>query len=255
MRQLQLEECKSICLEILQSLHNFCENNGITYFLDSGTLIGCIRHEGFIPWDDDIDIIMPRDDYEKFISTYDEDGFTLYHFKKQTDYFYQFAKISKDGTIINEIDLPDIKDLGVNIDIFVMDGMPNNLLLRRFHQDFLLFFQKYRALMTKAGQAIPSLSFLFRWRWVDYFVNFIASRYSPQMTKYCGNIIATSIRHKEIPTKCFEKSVMMPFEGCNFRVPIGYDEYLTRMYGNYMTLPPKDKRVSNHNYEAFALFE
>ena len=253
MRKLDITEYKEICVDILQSLHNFCERNHITYFLDCGTLIGCIRHGGFIPWDDDIDILMPRKDFEKLVSTYDEDGFTLFHYKKQPDFFYQYAKLSKNGTILDEVELPDIEGLGINIDIFVMDGMPDNLVLRRFHQDFLAFMSKYRAFMTRARQALPPIAFLFRWRWVDYFLDYLGRKYPPDETKYCGNIIATTIRHKEIPRECFEYAIIKPFEGREFKIPVGYHEYLTRMYGDYMKLPPEEKRTSKHHFDAYIL--
>ena len=253
MRKLEIDECKSLSVEILQSLHDFCEKNNLTYFLDCGTLIGCIRHGGFIPWDDDIDILMPRDDFEKLVATYHEDGFTLFHYTKQSDFFYQYAKISKDGTSIDEVELPDIKGMGVNIDVFIMDGMPDNIVLRRIHQDVLAFFSKYRALMTRARNALPKAAFLFRWRWVDSFLNYLGRKYSPYETRYCGNITATTIRHKEIPKECFASAILRPFEGKMFRVPVGYDEYLKRMYGDYMKLPPESKRISTHHFDAYSL--
>ena len=253
MRKLEIEEYKRISVDVLHSLHEFCEKNKLTYFLDCGTLIGCIRHEGFIPWDDDIDVLMPRDDFEKLVETYHEQGFTLFHYSKQRDFYYQYAKISKDGTVLDEVELPDIEGMGVNIDIFIMDGMPDNLMLRRIHQDVLAFLSKYRALMTRMGKALPKLAFLFRWRWVDFLLNYLGRKYSSYDTKYCGNITATTIRHKEIPKECFDSVIQKPFEGSLFNVPVGYDEYLSKMYGDYMKLPPKEKRIPKHHFDAYIL--
>lgn len=253
MTKLTLEEYKNISVDILKSIHQFCEENHLTYFLDCGSLIGCIRHQGIIPWDDDIDLLMPRADYEKFVREYKDDGFTLYHHSKQKNYFYQYAKVSKDGTYINEFAVPDVEGLGVNIDIFVMDGMPNKLMHRRIHQDVLAFFSKYRALMIRLHKAAPQVSFLFRWKWVVNLLNALGKRYPVESSQYCGNIIATTIRHKEIPVECFAKVIKKPFEGYEFCIPVGYDEYLHRMYGDYMKLPPEEKRVQKHHFDAYIL--
>ena len=253
MKKLTLEEYKVILIDILQSIHSFCEANNLTYFLDCGSLIGCIRHQGIIPWDDDIDLLMPRDDYEKFVNLYKDEGFTLFHYTKQKDYFYQYAKVSKDGTYINEYAVPDVPGLGVNIDIFVMDGMPDKIAARRIHQDILAFLSKYRAFMIRLHKAFPQLSFLFRWKWVVKVLNTLGKKYSPTETKYCGNITATTIRHKEIPRECFSSTIKKPFEGDLFCIPIGYDEYLKRMYGDYMKLPPEEKQVQKHHFDAYIL--
>ena len=133
MKEISLNELRKIQIDILDKVHNFCIQNNITYFLSSGTLLGAIRHGGYIPWDDDIDLYMPRESYERFINIYKDDShdtrvITLYNNK---EYYYPFAKVEDTNSIVIE-NVPEKFNIGINIDIFPIDGVPNNLICRKF---------------------------------------------------------------------------------------------------------------------------
>lgn len=251
-RQLTLDEYRKILLIVLEDINHFCQENSIKYYLDSGTLLGAVRHKGFIPWDDDIDLIMPREDYERFIKEYKSDKCTLLSYHNCKDYFYPFAKVNYNHTVVIELIVPHIEGLGVNIDIFPLDGMPNQIVFRRFHQDLLMFLNKLRALIVKVKKISPAfLQFLLRWRWLVKQIDQLGKKYSIENSLFCGNITATTVRHKEIPISVFDKTTIIEFEGKNYPVPIDYDKYLTVLYGNYMKLPPKEKQIVNHKIEAY----
>ena len=124
MKEIYLEELRVIQLELLQQIADFCEKNNIKYFLAYGTLIGAIRHKGYIPWDDDIDIVMPRDDYDRFLELYNE----AYPFSKVVDmyntkhYGFAFAKVHDVRTIIYETQYAQ-DSFGVFVDVFPIDGI------------------------------------------------------------------------------------------------------------------------------------
>ena len=252
MRQIDLNEYKQLLVLLLKEIDVFCKREKLTYYLDSGTLLGAVRHHGFIPWDDDIDLAMPRDDYEKFISSFKSDLGEIITFNSNGRYFYPYAKVNYKKSKVIEVELPQIDGLGVNIDIFPLDGMPNKLLLRRIHQDLLMFLNKTRALSVRIRRKAPGfLKPLFRWRILVKWIDRLGKKHTIEGSHYCGNIVATTVRHKEIPVQCFASIQYVDFEDGKYPAPSGYDEYLRRLYGDYMKLPPKEKQITRHNVEAY----
>ena len=130
--ELSLEEVKKTQLEILKVFASFCESNGITYYLAYGTLIGAIRHKGYIPWDDDIDVIMPRPDYNRFIREFKDNRYVLFCPESNVDCPFSYGKLYDSHTIIEEQTSCHYR-IGLNIDIFILDGMPNNLQAAKKH--------------------------------------------------------------------------------------------------------------------------
>jgi len=119
-----IEEIQKVDLEILRFFDNVCRENNLTYFLSGGTLLGAIRHKGFIPWDDDVDLVMPRKDFEKLIEILDksDSNYKLFIPGCSEDYFYTFGKLVDTRTVLDEFDYCPIKGMGLYIDIFIMTG-------------------------------------------------------------------------------------------------------------------------------------
>ena len=124
MKAISLDELKSIQLDLLQKTADFCENNGLRYFLCGGTLLGAIRHKGYIPWDDDIDIAMPRQDYDRFVKIFNhpENYYQVVNLETNAEYAYAFAKVYDNRTILKELHYPG-DTFGVYIDILPADGV------------------------------------------------------------------------------------------------------------------------------------
>lgn len=263
MREIDVSELKSIELEMLKFIDEVCKREGLRYFLCGGTLLGAVRHQGFIPWDDDIDIFMPRIDYEKLIDL--TKNSKVYRLLSEVDegYYYNFAKLVDTRTTMTEEECEPIKNFGVYIDVFPLDGMPNNETERMRHFKEL---DKRRRRITSFSKGKPhfrkNLLALF-YSWFYYITNKvtdvmteqkkyinIAKQYAYDDSVY---VYATGGAYKKrdiFPRAWLSTGTELTFEGVKFQVPTEYDKYLKQVYGSYMELPPVEKRVSHHHFVA-----
>ena len=264
MRRLSLEEVRNIQIEILDVVAAFCEENNINYWLDSGTLLGAIRHEGYIPWDDDIDIGMLREDFDKFAELFNKtnDRYRFVDIENTPDFYLSFAKIIDTKTVLYEPDKNGNK-LSVNIDLFIYDNVPDDdRLLKKMYdkRDWLYFLSLYsrRTQITKydpVSRRIKKRLFHFCLFWISSEkclkkIVDISRQFSNQNTSRIGNI-RSIVTRLAVDKKCFSAFEQKMFEGKKYSVLIGYDEYLTHLYGDYMQLPPEEDRVTHHQYEAY----
>lgn len=152
-KQLSLEEIKQYSIEILKDIQNVCSRLNITYFLDSGSLLGAIRHNGFIPWDDDIDISMPRPDYEIFIKEYNNNcnpKFRVKSIEIDSKYWFPYAKVYDTTAILYENGINPF-NLGLSVDVFPIDGYPDNLQEQKKHyKNVIRIFNNYTHLESLA---------------------------------------------------------------------------------------------------------
>lgn len=259
-----LRKAQLLMLKILKEVHRVCEENGIRYFLSDGTLIGAVRHNGFIPWDDDSDIGMLRDDYEKFIDIAPEKlgkEFCLQIYKTDCGYGHQFGKVLLFGTKWIEQGAIRTSRLfsGIYIDIFPYDKIPTGRLKQKclqfsynfwssqvlikqkyfFYRDIRGFFHKSYFIVKKAIGLLFSLDYSVRKR------DSICMRYKDRdknfcITKYGGNFWKNQNR-----SESFATFALHTFEDSEFYIPSDYDSILTNLYGDYMTLPPLEKQ-QNH---------
>ncbi len=259
MKKISGEELKRIQIEILDDVVAFCQQHGLRYFLAYGTLLGAVRHQGYIPWDDDIDIHMPRPDYERFMQLYNKDANSNIVVSHELDgrYRVSFAKVFRKGTIVREFHFkPDV--FGVYIDIFPLDGLKDASQarrcgeIRRFMHVKNSVFSKEMSLMRKLRLAVTKLILL------PISLNTLQKKIKAIATMHdfdeCDIVYSSYSRlaAKETFRRCiFEDYKMVLFEGKAYRAPLDCDAYLSALYGDYMKLPPEEKRVSSHNSQAY----
>lgn len=254
-----LTKLHNVELEILKEFDRVCQKNNLTYFAVGGTLIGTIRHEGFIPWDDDIDLGMPRKDYDKFIEIANKELNNNFFVQSGYDYknsWVSFTKIRKKNTLADEkttvhIDYPK----GIFIDIFPFDNTPTN---QGFWFKVKCNIIKSMAEATLYKWQVKKINEIRRKNLCRFFALF-----SNKFLKKAQNILMTSNNNKEckyLVSYCGSyslyketnlKDMILPvkrkkFENIEIFVPNDYHSYLTNIYGDYMQMPPKDKRV-NHS--------
>jgi lipopolysaccharide cholinephosphotransferase len=273
MKKIDIITLRSIQLNILKVTAEYCEKENLRYFLAYGTLLGAIRHNGYIPWDDDIDIVMPRPDYMKFISLFNQQDqyIKVYACENNKKMMAAYAKVCDERTIFDSALKYLPPDLGVFIDIFPIDGLP------------LDFYECYNHNLRIAGlfkkfyiSAIPFNPFIrdtnlrrFLGGLFRLFQRICSMQYKKNMILLYNNEIVRLLRKydyeqcpivathgayylKEIVVKdeIFSDFKLCDFEGTKFRIPIGYDKLLSQIYGDYMQLPPKKQRKPHHYFRA-----
>ncbi len=265
MKEIKLEELKSIQLDILSKLHEFCQSRNLTYFLAGGTLIGAVRHKGYIPWDDDIDVLMPRKDYDKLTEIFNKENkdFKIFTSFNNKNYNLPFAKLCNVNTVLQEKSgVYNKKDFYINIDIFPYDFLPEDKDVR------LKLFKKinfYRnALDVKNIKISKTRSFKRNFLLVllkicvcFYNKHYLAQKieklisYQKEETSECACLVGV-YKEKEIMKKeVFKEVVPAKFENYEFYIPKDYNSYLSSLYGDYLKLPPKEKQVSHHVFKAY----
>jgi len=251
----QLKKLQAELLDLLIEFDRICNKYDIPYFLYGGTLLGAIRHKGFIPWDDDIDVAMFRDDYNKFKSIVEiELDKDKYFFQNQeTDKFYNwvFARLRKNNTVYKREGQEHLKyHDGIFIDIFPLDDISEN----KFKQNLTLYMCKLckKALWAPVGikygkniihrNVFKLLNLIPRSRIISIY-EYFAIKFNKQKTGLIASHNAFSIVLKK---EWYESSKKVEFEGLKFNAPAQYHEFLKARYGDYMKLPPKEDRVGHH---------
>ncbi len=260
---LELEEIQKKTLGILLVFQEFCKKHNLMFYLCGGGCIGAVRHKGFIPWDDDLDVFMPRQDFEKLALLWpSEMACTQYTFCRTTYECYTrylMSAISDSSTTFIKERQKDLDiDHGLRLDIIPLDGRPEGILKKIFQIGWALVRQVYinQEPLTSGGK-IPyclskmMLALIPRWN-MRYRIAMIAEK---QMTKYpfgsTSKVTELCARFepmlRDYPYEAFEKEMYLMFEGKRVPVPVGYETYLKMAFGDYMQLPPEEKRVPPHD--------
>ena len=196
MRQLTLKELQQLSLEILKDVADFCEKNGIRYSLGYGTLLGAVRHKGFIPWDDDVDLMMLREDYEKFRTIYKSDKYTFFDSRNTPDCYIAFGRVCDTERTLAASSIPWVrKDVGVWIDIFPIDRVPDDIETFRRLYDSLYLLMKFN-LGIRRVHTISSSRFPLRRRIKikDYLAKYKNYEYIDRNFK-----VGTLVRYRVLP--------------------------------------------------------
>ena len=269
-KYLSLEEYHAVLFDMLKQVDSICHAERLRYFLSGGTLLGAIRHKGFIPWDDDIDLMMPRPDYEIFLKRAEKrlpKRYILAFPDRTKDYSQPWIRIFDTRVAVDDSGMQRTLTRSLFVDIFPIDGLPSNrtlsnLCFKRVRAwDILLKCARRKALypderlkwLKKPMMALTRVRPLPKYA---VSLNKSARRCSFERAHYAGVLATTHYGSRErMPVEVFRGSVQVPFEGGFFPAPIGYDTYLSRLYGDYMQLPPEEKRVSQHNLHAYLISE
>lgn len=257
-----VREVQLRCIGLQRVFDRFCRENGLLYYVCGGGCIGAVRHQGFIPWDDDIDVMMPRPDFEKLKKLWPEqmkDG--RYVFCDNTETMYlrtMWASVcDEETTFIKERQ----KDLdisqGIKLEIIPLDGCPGNRLARRMQMFWALIRQIYinqEPPVSKgfAAETIGKLLLKLHRDWKSRYR--AAMRCEKRMSRYpfaaAEKVTELTTRFRymrnEYPKEAFQSAVYLPFEDGEIPVPAGYDTYLKMAFGDYMQLPPEEERQPKH---------
>lgn len=264
----QTAKLQAVLLKMMKDIHFVCEKYSLTYFLGGGSCLGAVRHKGFIPWDDDIDVIMPRSDYDKLPALLNEEFPDKYFYEEiriNEKYDANFMKIRLKGSVCREIFESDPENAGIFIDINPLENIYDNSVLRKLHGAFcelLLLICSCVRLKDTAPKITPfitdakQLAVVKRKLRLAKLLSFFSLRkwllITEKRLSACKNTesafvsIPTGRRHyfgEMQPRKTFGKAVLTDFEDTHFYIPEGFDAYLTALFGeDYMTPPPENRR-------------
>lgn len=258
--ELDLKALQQKSLEILIMFDGFCKEHNLQYFLCGGACIGTIRNSGFIPWDDDIDVFMHRNDYEKLKNIWqNNEKYYLSRTNKNTFYRSMITAIcDQDTTFIKERQKDLDIEHGVRLEIIPLDNCPINKLSRKLQILWALIFQVYnnQEPPTSKGKLLEFIGKVMLWLFPTWKMRYRISKFAEkQMTKYnkrpSTHITELCSRYQymvnEYPKEIFEMPVYKEFEGFLAPLPQGYDAYLKMAFGDYMQLPPESEQVPKHD--------
>ncbi len=264
-----IREIQQMELGIMEYIHEVCQKIGVKYFLAYGSLIGAVRHQGFIPWDDDMDICMLREDYEKlqdYLIANPDDRYEVMSYKNNLNYVYPFMKVQDNQTYLLEEDVRIDSNMGIYVDIFPVDGYEDDV---NFKNKMTKLIKK-RQLSCYTFKGITNTKSL-----LNSLIRYISviAFYFTNTNKYIGGIDELAQSRKvddyELVDYLIYKDMNKPvwkrewlnqtitgvFEGKEFMIPKNYHEILTSDYGDYTQLPPVELRFSHHDFQLWKIIK
>lgn len=268
-QELSIEELHQYGLEALKVFMSFCEEHHLTYYAIGGTLLGAVRHRGFIPWDDDIDLAMPRPDYDKLVRLSGQfpKPFILEEYRYSKGFQSYFMKIRNENVTLTEAVTEETdKRCGYLIDVIPLDGTPDNSVLRKFyyakvlllrflcgaanvHTGILTSRPKWEQRVLRICRMLRLYKFLTVEK-VYHKMDVLFQKQNVHKAKQIGTIMGAYKIREIVPREYFgleEEDVFLEFEDVRLRAPVQYDVYLTHMYGDYRKLPPKEEQKIHYN--------
>lgn len=261
-----MNEIHKIILNIFKEIAKICEKNDINYFAIGGTCLGAVRHKGLIPWDDDLDIAIPIEEYQRFIDICKEqlpDNYKICIPRDVKHNYLNFVKIIDTRTMMTEECFIRWKETysGAWVDIMPLSGIPKtnrdrrNFIKKNRIHEWLGYkekssYQQQESLSGKIAWLLcrPLYWFLPKSHHWDYWINYL-SKYPLANSSYTGYVWSKKLYYLIFPTEWFSDYIEMDFEDTTIRCPKGWDEYLSQMFGNYMEYPLENERNSGHDFK------
>lgn len=262
LKEIALEEAQAVSFRLFKIFDGICKKYNLRYFLSGGTLLGAIRHRGFIPWDDDMDVMMPRPDYEKLLALELKlpSDIELVSCESNRDYFIPFAKMCDMKTKLSFPHHVKEKSLGLFIDIFPIDALPDSKIRQK------IYFFKMKSYDTLRNSALRK-TFINDEKFIgikkylvmpfakikgpNYYANKMnryAIKWTFGSTKHAGVTMITHYGERELMDyDVFADKSVVYFNEYQCFAPVGWDTYLSNLYGDYMKLPPVEKRNTDHS--------
>lgn len=260
-----LRELQQAQLHILREIDAFCRAHEIPYFLGEGTLLGAVRHQGFIPWDDDLDLLMKRADYERFLALAQEKfpaGYAMQHATTVAGYWSPILKVRRiTGTFPPHLRQQHIAHLtddnGPYVDIFPMEYLPKqDSVTQRIQSTKLRMLRGMLSLkcglfppQSLAGRILKVASRFCSVPWLHRRLEHTVKTFGATPRPFIGTLSSYHpYRCQIVPAEVYAQTKMVSFEGGSYPIPAGYDCLLRTIYGDYMTLPPPEERVAKHYF-------
>ena len=259
----KLQQLQDIELEMFKEVVRICDKYGLTYYMSAGTFLGAVRHKGFIPWDDDMDMRMPRPDYEKLISVLPTElrpPYIAQHYSLDRNVHRYFCRVENTKVHLHRTHTVHGQDSNAWIDIFPLDGMPANKLHFKLRKIHLL----YRKMWMQLSVFDEIVDITKKRAWHERVIVFLAlhtpiqkllswdrmyrkldralKRCDVEHSPYYMNFMSAYKFRDIIPKSIYGKGASYPFEDASFNGPEDYDAFLKILYGDYMKLPPEEKR-------------
>lgn len=268
MRELTLQEIKQLELDILRTLASICERHNLRYYLFGGTLLGAVRHQGFIPWDDDVDIAMPRKDLEsleEICRTELPEPYAFFSWKDDWRMGHNVRKIYDTRTVWIEEARPDCRvEIGVFVDIWPMDGAPKGMIRKRIHGAWIIAHRLMlratafdsqdrnkpwtKRLLARIWQAIANERVI---KWIHANLDVLSRKYSFDESDEWASYLDYRGPRDYMPKSWVGDGATVTFEGYQFATFAGWHKYLELTYGDYMTPPPPALQTTHHRYQAW----
>lgn len=263
MQELNEQYVKQKQIDMLLEFSEVCKKNDIKFFLIYGTLLGAIRHKGFIPWDDDIDLLIPNTELNKIRDLKFGKKIEIKDIKKDDKWPYYISKLNDKSSFVKEPINYASQTLGINIDLFSLNGLPDSAIKAKFHLlklKLLLILYKIKvidkSIITSRNKRY-FLSVLQKIVFIDFYklikkITFLAEKYPFQYDSNCFILeLENNFNILTLNGKYFKEIIYLNFENMRMPCPSLYDELLKKIYGDYMELPPENQRFTHHSYKVY----
>lgn len=251
LRVMDADSIRKKQLEIVSYVVDVCKRHNLNIYMGGGTLLGAVRHSGYIPWDDDVDLILPMSDYKKLTEIIlEEDVYDIYNTYVDPDCSNFFSRIIDRNTIVKRWSYPTMTTSGVDIDVFPLSGVPKRMHeISKFYNRLHCLNRMYAAIMPHSAEQTPEI--LARRSNLRKSIIEMTEQYDFYQSEIAAYLLSKYKEKDLMARSVFDETVYLKFEDLELPAPAGYDVYLEYLYGDYMTLPSEKDQYAPHNYKAF----